>query len=435
MSAETLGERRDIRWRFLLLRKGCACGCEAGGMSASGAPEGRGLASGGELPWAAVPAEVAELVRPGLPGVVEDIIAAVRAEVVEYDQPLEGEFGRLIREGAGAALQQFVDLLGRDVDLPDDGVYEAIGRAEFRAGRTLDALQSAYRVGARVVWRAAVELAEDSLDSRVLVVFAEAIFAYIDRLADAAVAGYAREQSMREGSVQTRRHALLDLLLRGEARNPVAVERAAEQAGWPLPAQLAVVALGAGDPLRVVHRMPVGTIGTTLEAGGVLVVPDPDGPGRRRQLAAGLRRQLGVLGPTVPWARAHESARRAVTGWRLHAAGRLGSDVLACADEHLLDLALVADEALARDFVDTRLAPLQAMSPAARDRATETLRAWLDAHGDVTATASVLHIHPQSVRYRLAGLRQAFAGALDDPAGRLELAAALRASELLGGLD
>jgi DNA-binding PucR family transcriptional regulator len=71
--------------------------------------------------------------------------------------------------------------------------------------------------------------------------------------------------------------------------------------------------------------------------------------------------------------------------------------------------------------------------PAARDRATETLRAWLDAHGDVTATARALHIHPQSVRYRLARLREAFAGALDDPPGRLEIAAALRASELLGG--
>ena len=402
-------------------------------MSPSGAQKRRGPASGAEMPWAAVPAEVAELVRPGLPGVVEDIIAAVRAEVVEYDQPLEGEFGRLIREGAAAALQQFVDLLGRDVDLPDDGVYEAIGRAEYRAGRTLDALQSAYRVGARVAWRAAVELAGTSLDSRVLVVFAEAIFAYIDRLADAAVSGYAREQSFREGSVQARRHALVELLLRGEARDRAAVERAAEQAGWPLPAQLAVVALGDGDPLRVVHRMPVGTIGATLEVGGVLVVPDPDGPGRRRQLAVGLRRQLGVLGPTVSWARADESARRAVTGWPLHAAGRLGDDALARADEHLLDLALVADDALARDFVDTRLAPLRAMTPAARARATETLRAWLDAHGDVTATARALHIHPQSVRYRLARLREAFAGALDEPTGRLEIAAALRASELLGG--
>jgi hypothetical protein len=78
-----------------------------------------------------------------------------------------------------------VDLLGRDVELPDSRVYEAMGRAEFRAGRTLDALQSAYRVGARVAWRAAAELAEASLDSRVLVVLAEAIFADVDRLADA----------------------------------------------------------------------------------------------------------------------------------------------------------------------------------------------------------------------------------------------------------
>ena len=266
--------------------------------------------------------------RPGLPGVVEEIIAAVRAEVVEYDQPLEGEFGRLFRNGATAALQQFMDLLGRSVDLPDDDVYEAIGRAEFRAGRTLDALQSAYRVGARVAWRAVVELAETALDSRVLVVFAEAIFAYIDRLADASVAGYAREQSLLEGSAQTRRHALVELLLGGAAPDPAAVERAAEQAGWPLPAQLAVVALGDGDPVRVAHRMPVGTIGATLEAGGVLVLPDPDGPGRRRQLAVGLRRQPAVLGPTVQWSRAHESARRAVTGWHLHAAGRLGDDTL-----------------------------------------------------------------------------------------------------------
>jgi DNA-binding PucR family transcriptional regulator len=36
-------------------------------------------------------------------------------------------------------------------------------------------------------------------------------------------------------------------------------------------------------------------------------------------------------------------------------------------------------------------------------------------------------VHPQTVRYRLAGLREAFGGALDDPGQRLELAIALRA--------
>jgi DNA-binding PucR family transcriptional regulator len=72
------------------------------------------------------------------------------------------------------------------------------------------------------------------------------------------------------------------------------------------------------------------------------------------------------------------------------------------------------------------------MAPAARERSRETLRAWLDAHGDVSESARVLHVHPQSVRYRLARLREAFGGALDDPLGRLEVAAALRAADLLG---
>jgi DNA-binding PucR family transcriptional regulator len=145
----------------------------------------------------------------------------------------------------------------------------------------------------------------------------------------------------------------------------------------------------------------------------------------------GLRRQRGVPGPTVPWPQARESALRALTAWKLHAAGRLGSDTLAHAQEHLLDLALVADEALTRDFVAARLAPLNAMAPAARERATQTLRAWLDAHGDVTASAHALHVHPQSVRYRLARLRESFGEALEDPVARLEIAAALRAAELL----
>jgi DNA-binding PucR family transcriptional regulator len=72
------------------------------------------------------------------------------------------------------------------------------------------------------------------------------------------------------------------------------------------------------------------------------------------------------------------------------------------------------------------------MTAAARDRAVSTLTAWLDAHGDIAETATTLHVHPQTVRYRLAGLREIFGTALDDPAARLELAVALRAG---GRLD
>ena len=115
--------------------------------------------------------------------------------------------------------------------------------------------------------------------------------------------------------------------------------------------------------------------------------------------------------------------------WPLHAAGRLGDAPLARADDHLLALLLVADRQLAADLVHSRLGPLGALTPPARARAIETLRAWLDAHGDISAAAAALHVHPQTVRYRIAALREELAPALDDADARLELALALRVGD------
>jgi hypothetical protein len=50
-----------------------------------------------------------------------------RAEVPEYDRPLEGEFGLLISQGVIVALEQFVRLLGRDEDVPDLATSETAG--------------------------------------------------------------------------------------------------------------------------------------------------------------------------------------------------------------------------------------------------------------------------------------------------------------------
>ncbi|MCW3041131.1 MAG: regulatory protein LysR, partial [Solirubrobacterales bacterium] len=143
------------------------------------------------------------------------------------------------------------------------------------------------------------------------------------------------------------------------------------------------------------------------------------------------RDRRGVLGPGGPVEEAYASYARAVAAWPLHAAGRLGGDKLAYARDHMLALLLSADRELTRDLVRIRLAPLEGQTPAAYDRAITTLEAWLDAHGDVTAAATALHVHPQTVRYRLAGLRERFGEALEDPLALLELQLALRARELV----
>jgi hypothetical protein len=100
-------------------------------------------------PWADVPAGLRLASRGRLAEIVRAVIAEIRAEVPEYDQPLEGEFGRAISVGVERSLEQFVELLGRDAEVPDLEVAEALGRAEHGAGRTLDALRQATRAPIR----------------------------------------------------------------------------------------------------------------------------------------------------------------------------------------------------------------------------------------------------------------------------------------------
>jgi hypothetical protein len=378
-----------------------------------------------DRPWARVPSWVGAAVRPELSGAIDEIITVVRAEVPDYTRPLTGRFGSRITEGVSVALGQFVDLLGRDEALTDTRVYRALGQLEHREGRTLAALQSAYQVGSRLLWRRlGASATARQLPPEVIFALAEALFTYIEQLSAASVAGWAAEESSRAGSLQTRRHALVELLSRLPPAPPAEVEQAAAAAGWPLPVRLA--ALAVEDVVEVAARIP-SAIAADLDPVGLALVPAVDRTGWIDRVRAGIGNRRAVLGPVVDLAEAHRSIARARTAWPLHAAGRLGvDDRLVRADEHLLALMLAGEPELAADLSDRALAPLADLPAGAAARAEETLRAWLDAHGDVTATAGALHVHPQTVRYRLVQLRDTFAGALDDPLARLELAIALR---------
>ena len=126
--------------------------------------------------------------------------------------------------------------------------------------------------------------------------------------------------------------------------------------------------------------------------------------------------------------RAPLSLARARAAHALVLDGRVGDGTLVVADEHLPALLLHAgDGALATDLAARALAPLDDLRPGARGRLRTTLRAWLDHPGQVTRVAGELHVHPQTVRYRVAQLRELFGERLEDADARFELALALRA--------
>jgi hypothetical protein len=410
-----------------------------------------------DRPWAALPPSAAEALRPELPGVAEEIIAAISVGVPEYARPLEGRFGEGLRMGVEQALARFVDLTGRDEagEGAASQVYVNLGRGELRAGRPLEALLAAYRLGARVAWRRLAAAGERAgLEPRTLYLLAEAIFAYIDELSAESVEGYAMEQAAVEGARQRRRRELAALLLLDPPADKVAVEAAALAAGWPLPKAVAAIYVegdagdGIADPDRLAARLGEGTIAAELASGVCALVPDPDAPGRATQLAAAFRDGLAALGPSVSWRDAVLSAGRARATLVLAREGAIAVERakdpsagsarpargagppagLVVADDHPVALLVNADRGLAGDLAASALAPLDGETDASRDRLTETLAAWLRHRGRTDAIATALHVHPQTVRYRMGRLRELYGDRLDDPDARFELELALRAA-------
>jgi hypothetical protein len=241
---------------------------------------------------------------------------------------------------------------------------------------------------------------------------AEAIFAFIDDISAASAEGHAFEDSLVARELASRRRRLVEALLAESPAAPEELVRLAADADWTLPERAAVLAFDAPAA-----RMPTDAAVGEVSGRSWAVVAGHS----RTELERALRGGRGGLGPVVPLTALSASASRAALALEMAEAGEL-----AVASERLLDLLLRADLALSSDLAASALAPLDALPEGQRDRLLETLAAWLDAHGEARPAAERLHVHVQTVRYRLERLREVFGDALDDPERRLELALALR---------
>jgi hypothetical protein len=209
------------------------------------------------------------------------------------------------------------------------------------------------------------------------------------------------------------------------------VEAAAAEAAWQLPRRLAVLALAGEARILAAAHLPARTITESIGELICAVIDDPDGPGRRAELEravveAGAR---GGLGPTVRWDGARLSFDRAQAALELAEAD---AGVLIAAQERTGELLLRTDPALSADLAADQLAPLDQLSPASRQRLTQTLEVWLAEQGRMGQVAAALGIHPQTARYRVGRLRELFGPALDDPDRRFWLQLALRARPVAG---
>ena len=443
----------------------------------------------------------AEWLLPALDSLAEDITAAVMREVEEYAQPGDDAAARAVRRVARDAVAGFaarvtqpapaaavapaaatvvaaVSVVAAAAEPPEAAsaasMFRDLGRLLAMEGRSLNALRAALRIGARVTWQRLQEQArQGNGNPEAFARIGETVFWYMDELTASCSAGYAEARAELAGETSQLRRRLLDLLICQPGRRPSRRSRAwpRRRAGrcparwprwrsprWPGPPP---------GPL------PADVLADLTRRDPCLLIADPDGPGRRRQLATALhgwlsaagrpgdhqagghpggRRALSgplaAVGPAVPLARASGSLRWAAQALALARRGLLragsvadannvgrpdGADGIVWCEDHLPTLVLLADSDLAATLSREALAPLRRLRPDQADRLAWTLLAWLESADDANAAALRLHVHPQTIRYRLRQASELFGDALTDPDARFRLLLALRVRGLLGG--
>lgn len=226
-----------------------------------------------------------------------------------------------------------------------------------------------------------------------------------------------------------RRHSARQLLFEALAGrqepNGEGLEALSSAAEWPLPRDVRAV---AALPIR---RRP------SLHGFNVLLRTGPEGPRlflpdhsslSRAAASKAFHGATAVIGPLLPIEKA---------GLSMHCAERLlmampmpmhtanGPRQVVLAEEHLPTLVMLHNYELAGVLAAKLLRPLADVTPGRRDRLERTLLAWLK-WGAAPEAARALHVHPQTVRYRMRQIEPLLGTALRDPDTRFALELALR---------
>ena len=381
-----------------------------------------------------LPGQLGLALAAGLPDALDEIAALFRDKWPAFAQFLDSDRAEVLaaieaptielvgRAESGAAIDQLAEPLPELVSL----LFTEVGAAQYREGRSLSDVLAAYRLAARVGWRHLGNIATASgASAETLAALADEMFVLVDALASATADGYVAEHAEQASSRERQREELAELLL-ADRSSSGAVRELAARCGWRLPATAALVLVDADDPAAPAGLRRLGPDSLPVRWGSLLgaIVPDAGGPGQRDQLTRALGDLRAVIGPAVPLDRMPAAGRITETTVGLRRDGVLSDDML-FVEDHLDTIIVHRDRDLLAALRRRSLTPLDDLSPGARHRLEETLAAWLRHGGDHGAVAADLHIHPQTVRYRLKQLRELFGPALDDPDARARLTLAL----------
>ncbi|MHA6631542.1 PucR family transcriptional regulator [Pseudonocardia sichuanensis] len=315
----------------------------------------------------------------------------------------------------------------------------ATGTARADQGVPYAAVLQAFRIGGRFIWELLVEHADPGVRD-VLLRAAADVWAVSDDLSGYVTEAYRTALADRARRDERRRSVLVGSLLDGD---DAATEQLWETASVlnldgsgdyvvvsaesPTPGaeglpgvERALLRHDVASAWRLDHDHQDGVVALRLGFGVERLVATLGG------LATG---RVGVSVPIPCLENTQEGRRQARVAC---AAATPGAAEVVRFDEHPLAVLLAGSPEQARALADAVLGPVLALPPDDRAIVLGTARTWLGTGGSTSDTARALHLHRNTVRYRVHRLEQATGRALARPVDAAELHVALECVRILG---
>jgi hypothetical protein len=326
---------------------------------------------------------------------------------------------------------------GVSVDSP-----RATGATRAEQGVPYAAVLQAFRVGGRFIWELMVEAADPS-DRDVLLLAAADIWAVSDELASQVTDAYRTALTDRARRDERVRSSLVGALLDGDAATAEQVWESASVLSLPRSGDFVVVSAECPSPgaeglpsvermlrrhnitsaWRLDHDRQDGLVGLRVGFAVDRLLPLLD------ELTTG---RVGVSAPFTRLEEAPDARRQARIACT---AAPPASRAVLRFDAHPLEVLLASSPEQAASLARTVLGPVLDLPPHDRAVVIETAQAWLAAAGSTSTAARELHLHRNTVRYRLRRLEELTGRDLAHPIDAAQVHVALQCVRILGLTD
>ncbi|GAA0908034.1 PucR family transcriptional regulator [Virgisporangium aurantiacum] len=314
----------------------------------------------------------------------------------------------------------------------------ATGRRRAEQGVPLPVVLHSYRVAGRFIWAAIVAEATRTPDAAEALLYAGSqLWLIIDEHSGAITDSYRDTVIEAVRRNEQTRSAMLDVLLRGDPDDGSRRWECAASLGLPPQGTFVVVAAGAPRPgvesipnvenaLRVKGVRSAWRVEVGLHVGVVVLTPRT---GIDRLSATLARLSNGPIGLSEPYPNL-EHTPTALREARLACAAATGPEPVRYGAAPVAVLLASAPDAAAA-VAEAILGPVLALSAGESDILLSTLRTWFAEHGATSTAAAALHVHRNTVRYRLRRIEELTGRSLTQPGGVAALHLALEACRVL----